>query len=290
VAPPSNAADGAKKRYKAEHFRKLDNGLPMYEPTQLLGARNTNLVALLLLLVTLALSPRGRNLWSMAAFVAVTCAWLLVPPLCAALLRITSAPWAAMRITQVLAIAWLTVIVAAPWSWLTRLRLRGRTRMTLQLPAAGIALLVGLTLHAHGEPWTQPALWSHARDYQALSEWQTLRARQTLLCEHIPAGETVMAHPRWDYALPMLCSAFTVALAPERGWHGMPYMAERRADIDEFFGENTSGERRLALMNKYQTQHVYTTNRLARRIVQSLPERSRVLASAKLGAVVFVDL
>ena len=99
-----------------------------------------------------------------------------------------------------------------------------------------------------------------------------------------------MAHPRWDYGLPMHCRCFAVALGPGRGWHGMPYMNERRRDVDEFFTDGTSGERRLELMRQYSTQHVYTSLRVARNILKSLPDRARILASTNQGTVLFIDL
>jgi hypothetical protein len=98
-----------------------------------------------------------------------------------------------------------------------------------------------------------------------------------------------MAHPRWDYGLPMLCRNSVIALAPGRGWHGLAYMHERRADVDEFFHERTSGQRRIELMRKYQARYVYTSQRIARRIVRSLPKTSRILAEARPGAVLEID-
>ena len=98
-----------------------------------------------------------------------------------------------------------------------------------------------------------------------------------------------MAHTRWDYGLPMHCRCFAVALGPGRGWHGMPYMPERRNDVDEFFSDKTSGPRRLELMQRYATQHVYTSLRLARMIMKSLPEHAQILASTNQGTVLFID-
>jgi hypothetical protein len=158
------------------------------------------------------------------------------------------------------------------------------------MPAfALVAALIGWTQISHGEPWTLERLWEHALQLEARKQWDEIAAKQALLCEHIPAGEVVMAHPRWDYGLPMHCRNFALALAPGRGWHGMPYMPERRADIDEFFRDGTSGQRRVELMRKYGAHYVYTSHRLARRIVSSLPKESRILAQARAGAVLSID-
>lgn len=298
---PKRAHNAApKKVYKAEHFRKLASGLAMFDPEQLRGPHDSNLIALALLAVTLALRPR-KALWVFSGFIAATCAWLLVPPLCSVLLRVTGAPWAAMRITQVLAVGFVALVPAVPYAWLRGLRARKRRgsrlasrrrerpRAALQLGAALIALLVGWDQNTHGEPWTMRQLWRNAVSFKLKAQWKSSAARQRLLCEHIPAGETVMAHPRWDYGLPMLCRSFAVALRPERGWHGLPYMSERRADVEEFFREGTSGDRRLALLRKYHSQHVYTTNRLSRRILADL-KNARVIAHSRQGAVIFIDL
>jgi len=287
AAPIEQGAREAKAVYKAERFRKLDNGMSAYEPDKLRGPFDANLILLAVVAITLVLRPR-KQLGVLALFVAMTCAWLLVPALCSVLLFVTGAPWAALRIAQVLPVAFYALVPAAPLRWLSRSRLsRWTSRAGLPLLAAAIA--IGSLQISHGEPWTAERLWEHATAFEARGQWESLAARQALLCGPIPKGEVVMAHPRWDYGLPMLCRNSVIALAPGRGWHGLPYMHERRADVDEFFHERTSGERRIALLRKYQARYVYTSQRIARRIVRSLPHASKIVAEARAGAVLQID-
>lgn len=276
---------GVKAVYKAERFRKLDNGLSVYEPSQLRGAHDVYSLGLAVAVITLLLRPR-KQLLVLLVFVGFACAWLVVPQLCSLLLFVTGAPWAALRVNQVLPVVFYALVPAAPLYWFAR----WREPKAPVLPAFALpALLIGWTQIAHGEPWTPERVWEHALQFEARAQWQSVEARQALLCAHIPSGEMVMAHPRWDYGLPMHCRNFAVALAPGRGWHGMPYMPERRADVDEFFRDGTTGPRRVELMRKYGTHYVYTSQRLARRIVSSLPKESRLLAGERLGAVVSID-
>jgi hypothetical protein len=287
--PP--AADGAphKGAYKAERFRKLPNGMSVYDPGQLRGLHDIHVVALAALLVTLALRPR-RQLGALAAFVTLTCAWLLVPPFCSVLLFVTGAPWAALRIVQVLPVAACVLLPGALLSWTTHVARLRAWQTPLQLGSAAVAVLIGAAQMSHGEPWTGERYWQHAREHEALTQWQSMVQKRELLCTNLPPHAIVMAHPRWDYGLPMHCRNFAVALGPTRGWHGMPYMQERRAHVDEFFRDNTSAERRLALLRKYATRYVFTTVRTARKIVASLPKTSRILGQSRVGAVVAIDL
>ncbi|HET8936588.1 MAG TPA: hypothetical protein VFN67_24260 [Polyangiales bacterium] len=285
AAPISVAAEPIKPVYKADRFRKLANGLSVYEPSQLRGPRDVYLFGLGAVLITLALRPR-LQLLAAVAFVAMACAWLVVPPLCSLLLFVTGAPWAALRISQVLPVVFYALVPAAPMFWFSRWR---EIRAPLVPLFAFAAALIGWTQISHGEPWTLERLWQHALELEARTQWQSVEDKQKLLCAHLPAGEMVMAHPRWDYGLPMHCRNFALALAPGRGWHGLPYMPERRADIDEFFRDGTSGPRRIELMRKYSIHYVYTSQRLARRIVSSLPRESRILAQARAGAVLSID-
>jgi hypothetical protein len=283
--PREPDAAPTKVAYKTERFRKLPNGLSVFEAEQLRGTHDTYTFALLALLITLALRP-PKQLAALAAFVAMTCAWLLVPRLCTLLLFVTGAPWAALRVSQLLPLALYTLLPAAVWFWITRLK---PVPAPLQPVFVLAALALGWSQSKHGEPWTLERVWQHARDFEAETQWDTIAQRQALLCGQIPQHETVMAHVRWDYGLPMHCRSFSVALAPGRGWHGMPYMDERRADVDEFFRDGTSGPRRLALMDKYALHYVYTSQRLARRITASLPKQSRILAESRAGAVLKID-
>jgi hypothetical protein len=180
-------------------------------------------------------------------------------------------------------------VPAAPLLWLSRIPRASAWTKRAELPLAAAALAIGSLQISHGEAWTPERVWEHAVGFETQAQWQSLAARQSLLCGPIPKGEIVMAHPRWDYGLPMLCRNSVIALAPGRGWHGLAYMHERRADVDEFFHERTSGQRRIELMRKYQARYVYTSQRIARRIVRSLPKTSRILAEARPGAVLEID-
>ena len=287
-SPPEPSAVEAvsiKPVYKADRFRKLANGLSVYEPGQLRGPRDVYLFGLAAVLITLVLRPRTPFV-ATVAFVAMACAWLVVPQLCSLLLFVTGAPWAALRISQVLPVVFYALVPGAPMFWFSRWREARGPFMPLFAPAA---MLIGWTQISHGEPWTLERLWQHALQFETRAQWESVAAKQELLCTHIPAGEMVMAHPRWDYGLPMHCRNFALALAPGRGWHGMPYMPERRADIDEFFRDGTSGPRRIELMRKYSIHYVYTSQRLARRIASSLPKESRILGQARAGAVLSID-
>jgi hypothetical protein len=283
-----HAAEPGKVVYKAERFRKLGNGMSVYEPDKLRGAHNMNLIMLAVVLITLLLRPR-KQLGALALFATMTCAWLLVPALCSVLLFVTGAPWAALRIVQVLPVAFYALVPAAALFWLSRIPRSSRWTRYAEPPLAAAALLIGGAQVSHAEPWTKERVWEHALQYEARSQWQSSAARQALLCGPIPKGEVVMAHARWDYGLPMLCRNFVIALAPGRGWHGLAYMHERRSDVDEFFHERTSGQRRLELMRKYKARYVYTSQRIARRIVRSLPKTSKILAEARPGAVLEID-
>ena len=274
--------------YKADRFRKLDNGMSVYEPGKLRGPSNAYLIMLGVLAVSLVLRP-SKLLGAVALFVAMTCAWLLVPALCSVLLFVTGAPWAALRIAQVFPVAFYALVLPAPLLWLSRIPRASAWTKRAELPLAAAALAVGSLQISHGEAWTPERLWEHALGFEARAQWEGMAARQALLCGPILKGEIVMAHPRWDYGLPMLCRNSVIALAPGRGWHGLPYMHERRADVDEFFHERTQGQRRLELMRKYKARYVYTSQRIARRIVRSLPQTSRILAEARPGAVLEID-
>ncbi|HTU63066.1 MAG TPA: hypothetical protein VMF89_31615, partial [Polyangiales bacterium] len=274
--------------YKADRFRKLDNGMSVYEPGKLRGPSNTNVIMLAVLALSLALRPR-KQLGALALFVAMTGAWLLVPALCSVLLFVTGAPWAALRIAQVFPVAFYALVLPAPLLWLSRVPRASAWITRAELPLAAAALAIGSLHISHGEAWTPERLWEHALGFEARAQWGGMSARQALLCGPIPKGEVVMAHPRWDYGLPMLCRNSVIALAPGRGWHGLPYMHERRADVDEFFHERTTGQRRIELMRKYQARYVYTSQRIARRIVRSSPKTSKILAEARPGAVLEID-
>lgn len=284
----THQSNKSKPVYKAERFRKLDNGRSVYEPGNLRGPYNTHGIMAAVVLSMLALRPR-RELGALALFLTMTCAWLLVPTLCSALLFLTGAPWAALRITQVLPVASYALVPAAPLFWLARVPSTLGWRRWAELPLLAAALGFGSLQISHGEPWTPERLWQRALDYEARTQWERLSTRQALLCGPIPKGEVVMAHPRWDYGLPMLCRNSVIALGPGRGWHGLPYMHKRRAHVDEFFHENTSGPRRIELMRKYQTRYVYTSRRIARRIVRSLPDASRIVSDSRQGAVLEID-
>jgi hypothetical protein len=277
------------KGYKSERFRKLPNGLSMYEPAQLFGQHDRNLLGLLLLAATLTLAPHAE-LWAMSALIAMTCLWLLVPALCSTLLAITGPPWAAARLTQIVGLAFTTLVPAAPCSLLDRMPLRSVWRQSAWLAAGALAAWVGFGQGVNYAGWTRAQLVANARDFKAEQSKLAIEARVRLLSNNIPRGETVMAHPRWDYGLPMHCRCFALALGPGRGWHGMPYMPERRNAVDEFFSDKTTGARRLDLMQQFATQHVYTSLRLARMIMKSLPEHARILASTNQGTVLFIDL
>ena len=286
--PQENKEAEPGKAYKAERFRRLPNGQSMFEPTQLFGQHDRNLLGLLLLAATLALAPHAE-LWAFCALLAVTCLWLLVPALCSLLLAVTGPPWAAARLAQIVALAFTTLVPAAPCSLLDRLPLRSWGRQCAWLFAGALAAWVGFGQGVNHADWTRAQLVANARDFKAEQNKLAIEARVRLLAGHIPRGENVMAHTRWDYGLPMHCRCFAVALGPGRGWHGMPYMPERRNDVDEFFSDKTSGPRRLELMQRYATQHVYTSLRLARMIMKSLPEHAQILASTNQGTVLFID-
>jgi len=290
--PPPQAAqhsaEPVKAVYKAERFRKLDNGMSVYEPDKLRGPFNSNLIMLAVIALSLVLRP-SKQFGMLALFVVMTCAWLLVPALCSVLLFVTGAPWAALRIAQVFPVAFYALVPAAPLFWLSRNPRASAWTKRAELPLAAAALAIGSLQISHGEAWTPERVWEHALGFEAQAQWQSFASRQSLLCGPIPKGEVVMAHPRWDYGLPMLCRNSVIALAPGRGWHGLAYMHERRADVDEFFHERTSGPRRIELMRKYQARYVYTSQRIARRIVRSSPKTSRILSEARPGAVLEID-
>jgi hypothetical protein len=292
ATPPPTAAqhttESVKAVYKAERFRKLGNGMSVYEAGKLRGPFDSNVIMLAVIVLSLVLRP-SKQLGMLALFVAVTCAWLLVPALCSVLLFVTGAPWAALRIAQVFPIAFYALVPAAPLLWLSRIPHASAWTKRAELPLAAAALAIGSLQINHGEAWTPERLWEHAVGFEARAQWEGMAARQALLCGPIPKGEIVMAHPRWDYGLPMLCRNSVIALAPGRGWHGLAFMHERRADVDEFFHERTSGPRRTELMRKYQARYVYTSQRIARRIVRSSPKTSRILAEARPGAVLEID-
>jgi len=292
VAPPKPVDPGPVepgKSYKSEQFRKLPNGQSMYEPAQLFGVKDRNLLGLLLLAVTLALASHVE-LWALSALLAMTCLWLVVPQLCTALLAMTGAPWAAARLAQLITLAFTTLMPAAPCALLDKLPLRGWLRQGVWLMAGALAVWVGWSQGVNYAGWTRKQLVDNALAFKAQGNAQGIEARVRLLAGNIPKGEVVMAHTRWDYGLPMHCRCFAVALGPGRGWHGLGYMHDRRHDVDEFFSDKTSGERRVELMREYSTQHVYTSLRLARMILKSLPEQARILASTNQGTVVFIDL
>lgn len=294
AAEPPKAQDNKEsqepgKGYKSERFRKLPSGQSMYEPAQLFGHQDRNLLGLLLLAVTLALAPHAE-LWAMSALIGVACLWLLVPALCTLLLALTGPPWAAARLAQIVSLAFTTLVPAAPCSLLDRFAMRSWGRQCAWLAAGALAAWVGFGQGVNYAPWTRAQLVANARDFKAEQNRLAIEARVRLLAGNIPHGENVMAHPRWDYGLPMHCRCFAVALGPGRGWHGMPYMPERREAVEEFFAEQTTGARRLELMEHFATQHVYTTLRLARMIIKSLPERARILKSTNQGTVLFIDL
>jgi hypothetical protein len=64
--------------------------------------------------------------------------------------------------------------------------------------------------------------------------------------------------------------AHLLALGQGRGWHGVANMEERRAEVTEFFMLDTSGERRLEILRKYDIHYVYTSRRLLTNMMLSL--------------------
>jgi hypothetical protein len=264
----ASAADGAstlKKTHKADRLTHLDNGLYVMLPYELLGPSDRNVLGVCALLFA-GLFARRREIWLLGAFVAVACAWLVVPTLCTLLLRALGAAWAVIRIATIFPIALCTLIPAALWVSFTRLHQLRAFRVGSEL--AGIALAVFYGERTGNHPSYE--YWKAATNLQSRNTALAIQERSAFFAASIPSGATVLANPRWDYNLPMHHRAHTLALSEGRGWHGVDDMAERRADTEEFFRRATSGERRLEILRKYAVHHIYTSRRSALNIAFSV--------------------
>jgi hypothetical protein len=200
------------------------------------------------------------------------------------------APWAAGRIGSTIAIALTTFVPAAPCSLLTRLRRHVLAQSMLEVAAVALAVYCADGPALKHSPWTRDAYVTAAKEVQILKTAQAIEARRRFFADNITPGATVMAIVRWDYNLPMHHRCHTLALAEGRGWHGVPDMAERRAQTDEFFDSTTSGERRFEILRKYGIHHIYTSVRYSSQIIRSLGSRAKLRAASREGAIVTVAL
>jgi hypothetical protein len=265
----SMATNLVKKPYKAERLTPLADGQYVVLPNELLGSSNRNVLGVCALLFA-GLVGRRREIWWLGAFIATTCAWLLVPALCTLLLRVLGAAWAVVRIASVFPIALCTFIPAAAWVGFDRFRRVRALRLGGELAAIALAVLYGVQAGQHQRPWTEREYLNAAANRQSRSSAIAIRERSAYFASSIPVGATVMAHTRWDYNLPMHHRAHLLALGRGRGWHGVANMEERRGEVDEFFALDTSGERRLEILRKYDIHYVYTSRRLLTNMMLSL--------------------
>jgi hypothetical protein len=279
----------ARKIHKAEYFRRLPNGRYMLEPRHLIGASDRNLPGLYVFMFTLLFKARRRVL-ALGAFAGITCAWLVVPILCTSLLFAIGAPWAVGRIGAMLTIALCVVLPAAPLSILSRFRSRRWLRALLDGAALVLALQLLSGLGINQKPWDKASYQTAVLGLRVLGNARSYRDRSQFFSANLPRGSNVMAATRWDYNLPMHCGCHTIALSPGRGWHGVPYMDERRARIDEFFARGTTGQRRLEILRQYDASHVFTSRTYAGKIVESLRGRAKLSAVSRHGAIVSVRL
>jgi hypothetical protein len=265
----SMATNLVKKPYKAQRLTPLADGQYVMLPNELLGPSNRNVLGVCALLLA-ALAGRRREIWWLGAFIATTCAWLLVPALCTLLLRVLGAAWAVVRIASVFPIALCTFIPAAAWLGFDRFRRVRAYRLGGEFAAIALAVTYGVQTGQHQRPWTEREYLNAAANFQSRSSAIAIRERSAYFASSIPVGATVMAHTRWDYNLPMHHRAHLLALGQGRGWHGVANMEERRAEVDEFFKLDTSGERRLEILRKYDIHYVYTSRRLLTNMMFSL--------------------
>jgi hypothetical protein len=153
--------------------------------------------------------------------------------------------------------------------------------------ALAVAAATRLTGHAplFFSELAQLALAPSERRHAQLAQ---LQQRRALLQRVIPRGTTVLTTARFARFVVMLCDCYVIAA--DRGHTGVPFIRERREQLQRLNGRDTPWPERAALLQRYDLELVVFESRHLRRLYGWTREHGRVIGEAAGLEVVRLDV
>lgn len=274
VKPPPRASERA-----AGKFQTVPPNMMRMDPAPFRDLENPDVHGLVALALVLAVFRRRQAL-ALAAIAATIFAWLLVPELCALLVRLL-ANWVVLRFTQLFFVVGVALVpafgVALLLAALARLEsfaaVSGRRSVVWGrgvIALAGIAAAVAYSNHygSFGPPWTQEAIWRAALNDAAQANANRITKRAKFFTANVAPGAAVMAPLLRDYDIPMHCPCRAFAYRIGRGERNQRDLNEKRAAVEAFYSRHLPYEVRLQILEKYGVRYVFAGPRRAAAIAR----------------------
>lgn len=230
-----------------QHFQHWDNGWAMLRPGFLQGNRGIIIGALAVAGTVCSLvSSRRKEATVLIAAAASVAAIAFIPPLCAAAIKAFGKEWIVARMGAVLLIG----LVGLTFGGVSFLLERPLRRWWLRsLISVGVVFLGGQfgsfkaphDWRSYYDRLRQPAEVRH-------NTLDRLRKLRQFCQEHIPPGDTILAHPQTEMSLVMLYDCHAVRAT--RGG-GVKDSGQRKKDMYDLISGDTGWEKRLTVIHKY---------------------------------------
>jgi hypothetical protein len=244
-------------------------------------------IAALLLVAALGRGRVRLRALALLAFLASVAAYLFVPALCTALIKLT-AHWVVLRFTGIFFVVCMALVPAAAFGVLAAWLPLARARW-LQ-PALELAFVIAAFAYAerYGQytaPWTREATWQAALAGSARANAERIAERARFFAQHVEPGAVVMAPQLRDYDIPMHCACRALVFRRGRGERAQTGLDERRAAVDQFYAHDTSDQTRLELLHRYGVRYVYASPRRAAALARGFGAQVRDRAQAGDDAI-----
>ncbi|HEX7477888.1 MAG TPA: hypothetical protein VF331_08780 [Polyangiales bacterium] len=257
AAPPP--ASGWLGRQNAK-FIELGHGMLVANPAPLIGTDN-RYTHLVLLLALGLVSRRRKRVAAIGAIVLSACAVLFVPPLCAVVLELAGERWILWRMTLVFIVI-IFAVVPNTLLWLAQPFARQRW-LALVWPWLAVLASAGYAwqLGVNGAPWSREGYLAQAKRLTSSYRIHAIQDTSAFFAKNVRSEETIIAAPGDDYFVAMHCDCNVLAPAPGRGSHGLgaDEVARRHAAIGQLFSAQTPPTERLAILQRYGVQTVFTS-------------------------------
>jgi hypothetical protein len=287
--PPPAAAELEKpktpdEQEKSSAFHEWNNGLIAMRLDKFMGGQGRYRIPLMLVGgATLLVLNRGRReVGALMGMAGVALAVLFVPWLCTGFADLLGARWVLGRIGPTFGLAFAVLTAGALGVLLAPRLPRWWMRAPLSLAVAGLA--IGLVYSRGEHSWEAYQRKFRNPSEEGLKWLRALQARRELLREHVPAGSTVLAHPRDGRHMTLLHDCYIVM--PDRGAGVGPTLRERRGDLNIMLSARTPWPQRRELLVKYDIDRLVTTAHYVRFFQWAREHKRGEFVGTGMGVVV----
>jgi len=247
-------------------FRKFENGWVMHRFGRgFTGNRGFRVLWLFAASALAVIVGRRREVGFLLAVLAGVAAWLYVPPLCAAFMRLAGAEWMIHRFAMLQDILFALLVpgavVAVVEMAITRAAAADRAPALAGHVfrwAFGVACIYAGAFNAH---LSAPYTWSRyldrgleSRSARLGRDLRPLRRFGEDLRTHVPEGAVVLADPSVGMKVVMMHDCRIVASASSSV--GVPRLGRRAADVRRMMRGSTDPDERQRLLDEYGITHL----------------------------------